>query len=375
MNKNRAVTLVLVLLAASCLVAVLPATAESRTLVVPDDYPTITAAIGNATDGDTILIKKGTYDEQPLKINKTLSLVGEDANNTILNLRPPYKETYPVSPFYSVIVYSDAITINANDVMLSNLTINIHPPGGYISATGNRIQIKGNNIKTGWTTGLSINGSNCNITDNTSSGLIGLSGFSNMIAGNIFSYVSISGNSNSITDNTCQDLRLANACHNTVSGNKIGVSYVAGNSSHNVFYGNSITPVSNAVRLDGNSVENNTFYHNNFINKYDNYSNYVYTSVLIGAATFWDNGREGNYWDDYNGTDSNRDGIGDTPYVINGENIDNYPLMEPYNIENDAVVVPPEPFPTTLVAAIVATAAIVGVGVLVYFKRRKHQTK
>ena len=41
----------------------------------------------------------------------------------------------------------------------------------------------------------------------------------------------------------------------------------------------------------------------------------------------WDDGREGNYWSDYNGTDVNGDGIGDTAYVFDVQNEDRYPLM------------------------------------------------
>ena len=41
----------------------------------------------------------------------------------------------------------------------------------------------------------------------------------------------------------------------------------------------------------------------------------------------WDDGKEGNYWSDYNGTDTNHDGIGDIPYVVDALNIDRYPLM------------------------------------------------
>jgi hypothetical protein len=55
-----------------------------------------------------------------------------------------------------------------------------------------------------------------------------------------------------------------------------------------------------------------------------------------GLANKWDNGHEGNYWSSFNGTDlfggtyqnvSGSDAIGDTPYVIDENNKDNYPLM------------------------------------------------
>jgi len=36
---------------------------------------------------------------------------------------------------------------------------------------------------------------------------------------------------------------------------------------------------------------------------------------------------EGNYWDDYEGVDVNNDAVGDTAYVIDQVNMDNYPLI------------------------------------------------
>ena len=90
MSKTDAMLLVLVWLAVSCLVMPMLAKADSKTIVVPDDYPTIEAAIEIATDGNTIFVKKGVYEENPLEINKTISLIGEGANSTKISFDPPY---------------------------------------------------------------------------------------------------------------------------------------------------------------------------------------------------------------------------------------------------------------------------------------------
>jgi len=70
------------------------ANAEPRTLVVPDNYPTIKAALENAVDGDTVLVKKGVYHEN-LKVNASISLVGEDRDTTIIDGNPPRRLPYP----------------------------------------------------------------------------------------------------------------------------------------------------------------------------------------------------------------------------------------------------------------------------------------
>jgi len=49
---------------------------------------------------------------------------------------------------------------------------------------------------------------------------------------------------------------------------------------------------------------------------------------LSESVNYWDNGKFGNYWSNYNGTDLNKDHVGDTPYVIDVLDVDRYPLMQ-----------------------------------------------
>ncbi|MCL5948886.1 MAG: hypothetical protein M1490_00210 [Candidatus Bathyarchaeota archaeon] len=81
----------------------------------------------------------------------------------------------------------------------------------------------------------------------------------------------------------------------------------------------------------------------------------------------WDDGRQGNFWSDYNGTDSNNDGVGDAPYIIDALNQDRYPLLQsPVKLPVATAKVPVEPMVVGILAAIVVVVALI-----VYWRRTK----
>lgn len=69
---------------------------------------------------------------------------------------------------------------------------------------------------------------------------------------------------------------------------------------------------------------NNTIYHNNIVNN----TQQVYADNSVNNQ--WDNGHQGNYWSNFNGTDEDDDGIGDTTHHLDENQTDHYPLIHPY---------------------------------------------
>lgn len=95
------------------------------------------------------------------------------------------------------------------------------------------------------------------------------------------------------------------------------------------------------------SSSNNKVYRNNFLSPWLQISGF--------SNNTWDNGYEGNYWSNYNGSDLNGDGIGDLPYIIDENNQDNYPLINPYwigDVNHDLII---DIFDVTLVASAYAS--------------------
>ena len=83
--------------------------------------------------------------------------------------------------------------------------------------------------------------------------------------------------------------------------------------------------------------DNNTLYHNNFIENLIQVNDtirewlYPWQYYYHYSKNIWDNSYPsgGNYWSDYTGVDVDGNGIGDTPYVIDVNNTDRYPLIAP----------------------------------------------
>ena len=173
-----------------------------------------------------------------------------------------------------------------------------------------------------------------NITNSTSSGIILPSSSSSAISGNTLtsnqygidlykaSEVTVSGN----TMVNCRfGFADSSSSSNTISGNTITANEYGiyfWNVSSTTVLGNTIAY--NEIGFGIYNSNDSSFYHNNVINN----TKQINTT---NATNTWDNSAEGNYLSDYDGVDADGDGIGDTPYVIDSNNQDNYPLMILYN--------------------------------------------
>lgn len=240
-------------------------------------YATIQDAINAAPNGSIIYINSGTYYEN-IAINKTITLIGENITTTIID---------------------------------GNGTADVI----YISETG-KANIGGFTIRNSDNAGISIHSNNNTITgNNISNNKYGI--FSTHSQYNIFSqntllsnseygmYLYPSSDNNMIFDNIFSDnicgLHIKDSKHNEVSRNMFmdnqkGVYFCCGSQYNTVFH--------------------NVFMNNSIWNAHD----------FIGGNR-WDNGRIGNYWDDYNGTDADGDEIGDISYTVSSKGQDNHPLM------------------------------------------------
>ncbi len=347
-----------------------PVKAQPATIIVPDDYPTIQAAINAAKDGDTVYVKSGVYQQvnyqigvPDIQINKSISLIGQDKETTIISdvYWFPYPHPMPQPA-------NHIIRINADNVTIEGFTFQYGSIGCWVCGSG--CLISGNKfISDEDGVALEADGntvSNCFFNGSTDCSIVIIGSSNNTVTSNVvqetvsadtggiflFSFAS----NNTIVGNEVNDcvdygIIVGDFCtNNTVAQNDItnngwgkglwnGGIVVANFADSNEIVENNVSNNKYGL-VQRLSSSNNSIYHNSFI---DNQVQVIDFDVNLGACVnFWDNGYPsgGNYWSNYGGTDSyhgpyqnitGSDGIGDTQYVVDANNTDHYPLMQPGN--------------------------------------------
>jgi parallel beta-helix repeat protein len=422
---------------------------SAKTITVPDDYSSIQAAVGSASSGDTVFVRKGSY-AGGIALNKPITLKGEDAKTTIIvggatleDLKPSLTLVRSITKGRPIIALADrsqvglksaslsiqplnfiplptfGVYINSSDVWVSGFTI---MGGSYaISGSGDRLQISENVLGA-----CSVGGNNITVANN---GRIGLqiSGVHNFIERNTGGLVLLSSNStvfgNSLTGFELQNANSNTIINNTLTGSTMGLyigsqvasgpkkcSYnlFAGNSmvncglwgillgegSYNVFFGNIVRNTGEGIGHDGYGLalggnhlvaENNLFLCNIFVDNVKNFG----SNWAVNGTNFFDDGKIGNYWDDYlskypNVSEVGQSGTGNIPYVLvgMGANVDNHPLLNQPDV-SDKVPTLPEPWASLLSnskspslpefpssALLVLLLITVSLAILIYLKRR-----
>ncbi|RZN34964.1 MAG: hypothetical protein EF813_09390 [Methanosarcinales archaeon] len=339
------------LMVAAALVAMLAATgvgAGAEWHVYPGEGTPIQDAVDGAEAGDTIYVHAGTYIEN-LVVRKSLALVGENRGATVID---------GDGSADIIRVCADGCTIRgftivgADDCEWAEKTLvtgEVWDIGGGFVLTPLQIDVEGEKVWLVFTRdGREYDSRVMSVGDAHT-----FTDYKNEDAPVILCYVvgvfkgaesnhvqikyvlfgdRVSGVDTGVfTEETAElwpiaGIKLGYADSNIVTDNEIRLCNCGihlQSSDNNILTANTASDNNRGISIRGSS-NNNTLYQNNLINNTD-------YNAYDECTNTWDSGSAGNYYSNYNGTDTDGDGIGDTPYSIpGGSSIDRFPLMHPW---------------------------------------------
>lgn len=306
------------------------AKSSQATVTVPDDYPTIQAAVNASGAGATIFIKAGTYHEH-VTINKSLSLVGEAAQNTTIDGDD---------------TSGNVVFVTTDNVTLSDLTIRNSQVGfsGIRIDSASNCNLSDNYVVNNWYGVILHQCSGSNVVENNirnNADGVHIESLSrndvvngNTIIGQSFFGVHLISSSNiSIAKNNVANnafgIYLDASSNNQITQNNAsygGYGMYLDTSSENSVVGNSITG-NNMYGVYFYSYSNNNIFYNN-----DFGANKQQVNGTGGQENIWENAGKGNYWSDYlakypNATEIDASGSWNIPYTIDADNADHHPLV------------------------------------------------